>query len=171
MRLPLIVIASLVVAIRSILAAEKEAPNPTEAPKSVEAPKAAAADSAVKAGIAEAQSNFTSAFNTGDAKLLAASFTSDADWIDDQGAIMRGRAPILRALEDSIAAHKGRTMSLRLDSVRTLGPDVTVGNATSTFTAPDKTNETAAFIAVWVKQDGKWLISVLTETSEVEEEE
>ena len=84
---------------------------------------------------------------------------------------MRGRVVIQRALEDSIAAHKGRTLTLRLDSVRTLGPDVVVGNATSTFTGPDKSTETAAFIAVYVKQDGKWLISVLTETSEVEEEE
>jgi len=125
----------------------------------------------VETELTEAQSNFVAAFNKGDAKLVLAFFTPDADWIDDQGAIMRGHAAIQRALKDSISGHEGRTLTLRLDSVRTLGPDVVVGNATSTFVASDKSTETAAFIAVWVKQDGKWLISVLTETSEVEDEE
>jgi uncharacterized protein (TIGR02246 family) len=125
----------------------------------------------VETELTEVQSTFVAAYNAGDAKTLAAFFTSDADWIDDQGAIMRGRAAVQRALEDSIAAHKGRALTLRLDSVRTLGPDVVVGNATSTFAGADKSTETAAFIAIWVKQDGKWLISVLTETSEIEEDE
>ena len=150
-------------------AADGDPSKPDKPPAAAELPSREV--SASRAELSDAQNNFTSAFNKGDAKLLVTLFTSDADWIDDQGAIMRGRVVIQRALEDSIAAHKGRTLTLRLDSVRTLGPDVVVGNATSTFTGPDKSTETAAFIAVYVKQDGKWLISVLTETSEVEEEE
>lgn len=127
--------------------------------------------SPLEAEIVEAQAGFISAFNKGDVKLLAGSFTEDADWIDDQGAIMRGRAAIERALEDSIAGHKGRTLTLRLDSVRTLSAAVVVGNSTSGFAGLEKVNESAAFIAIYVKKDGKWLISVLTETSEIEEEE
>ena len=169
MRAPTILAFALCLPLRLLIAAEGDAPKPDKPPAPAES--SARDMSAPRTELNEALSNFTAAFNKGDAKMVTACFTSDADWIDDQGAIMRGRVVIQRALEDSIAAHKGRTLTLRLDSVRTLGPDVVVGNATSTFTGPDKSTETAAFIAVYVKQDGKWLISVLTETSEVEEEE
>ena len=169
MRAPAILALAFCLPLRLLVAAEGDTPKAEKPPAPSESP--ARDVSAPRAELSEALSNFTAAFNKGEAKLLLACFTSDADWIDDQGAIMRGRTAILRSLEDSIAAHKGRTLTLRLDSVRTLGPDVAVGNATSTFAGPDKSTETAAFIAVYVKQDGKWLISVLTETSEIEDEE
>jgi uncharacterized protein (TIGR02246 family) len=96
----------------------------------------------------------------------------DADWIDDQGTVIRGRAAIQRALEDLISGHKDRKLNLRLDSIRVLSPDVVVGNALSSFTGgSDKSQESAAYIAVYVKQDGKWRIALLTETTEVEDDE
>ncbi len=169
MRAPAILALAFCLPLRLLVAAEGDAPKVDKPPAASDS--LARDASGPKAELNEALANFSAAFNKVDAKSVAACFTTDADWIDDQGAIMRGRGPILRALEDSIAAHKGRTLTLRLDSVRTLGPDVAVGNATSTFAGPDKSTETAAFIAVYVKQDAKWLISVLTETSEIEEEE
>jgi len=147
-------------------AAEGDSPKAAESPASP-----ASAASPLKAEIAAVQTAYADAYNKGDAKLLASLFTADADWIDDQGTVIRGRAAIQRALQDQISGQKDRTFKLRLDSIRSLGADVVVGNALSTLSGADRSPEAAAYIAVYVKQDGKWSIALLTETNEVEDDE
>lgn len=184
MRTLAILVSALLLPASSVPAADAEPAKPTKAAetpsatapaKAADAPAAPAgsapASSIVMLEIAEVQKGYVEAFNKGDAKLVASYFTSDADWIDDQGTLIRGRAAIQRALEDVMSAHKGRPLKLRLDSVRALAPEVVVGNALSTFNGTDKSGEAAAFIAIYVKQDGKWNITLLTETSEVEDDE
>jgi uncharacterized protein (TIGR02246 family) len=169
MRLPAILLILVILSTRSVMAAEVGAAKPTKPPEeSTPAPPVA---NPLKGEIAEVQNSYIDAFNKGDAKLLATLFTADADWIDDQGTVIRGRAAIQRALEDLISGHKDRKLKLRLDSIRVLSPDVVVGNALSSFNGSDKSSESAAYIAVYVKQDGKWRIALLTETNEVEDDE
>ena len=155
----------LLIPFRSALAAETEPAKPAKPAAVVLAP------SALTLEIIDVQKGYVEAFNKGDAKAVAALFTADADWIDDRGTVIRGQAAIQRAVEDSVSEHKGKSLKLRMDSVRVLAPDVVVGNALSTFNEADKSGESSAFIAVYVKQDGKWRITLLTETSEVEEDE
>ena len=141
-------------------------PKPTKAPDATPA-----AASPLKGEIEEVQTAYADAFNKGDAKLMATLFTNDADWIDDQGTVIRGRAAIQRALQDAIGGQKDRTMKLRLDSVRPLGSDVVVGNALATVSGADRQADSGTYIAVYVKQEGKWKIALLTETNEVEDDE
>ncbi len=151
-------------------AAEGDAAKPTKPPEEA-AGAAVTAASPLKGELAEVQTAYCDAFNKGDAKTLAALFTADADWIDDQGTVIRGRAAIQRALQDAIGGQKDRSLKLRLDTVRSLGTDVVVGNALSTMSGGDRNPESAAYIAVYVKQEGKWRIALLTETNEVEDDE
>ena len=166
MRLPLACLAVLMVFTLSANAAEGDLPKPADAT----AP-APAATSAIKAEIAAAQAAYCEAYNKGDAKLLTTLFTADADWIDDQGTVIRGHAAIQRALQDAMGGQKDRELKLRLDSVRLLGKDVVVGNALATLSGGDRSPESSAYIAVYVKKDGKWLVALLTETNEVEDDE
>jgi uncharacterized protein (TIGR02246 family) len=168
MRLSTVLLALLILSLRFATAAEGETVKPA---KPAEEPSPAAAASPLKAEIAEVQTAYADAYNKGDAKLLANLFTSDADWIDDQGTVIRGHAAIERALQDAMGGQKDRTLKLRLDSIRALGSDVVVGNALSTLSGGDRGPESAAYIAVYVKQDGKWRIALLTETNEVEDDE
>ncbi len=163
------ILAALILSTQSAAAAEGEAAKPAK-PADATAPGAASASS-LKGEIAEVQTAYCDAFNKGDAKTMASLFTTDADWIDDQGTVIRGRAAIQRALQDQIGGQKDRTLKLRLDSLRPLGTDVVVGNALSTMSGGDRSPESAAYIAVYVKQDGKWSIALLTETNEVEDDE
>lgn len=149
MRILAIFASALLLSAQSGFAADADPAKPakaTETPaasgpaKAADAPAApvvpASASSTVMLEIVEAQKSYVEAFNKGDAKLVASYFTSDADWIDDQGTLIRGRAAIQRALEDVMSAHKGRPLKLRLDSVRPLASEVVVGNALSTFNGP-----------------------------------
>ncbi len=166
MRLSIAFVALSIFFTRWLPAAEGDSPKTSDSP-----PAAAAPASPFKAEITEAQAAYADAWNKGDSKQLASLFTADADWIDDQGTVIRGRAAIQRALQDMIGGQKDRTFKLRLDSIRSLGPDVVVGNALSTLSGADRSPEAAAYIAVYVKQDGKWNIALLTETNEVEDDE
>jgi uncharacterized protein (TIGR02246 family) len=169
MRLPTALLILVILSTQSAMAAEGEAAKPAKAAETTV--PATAAASPLKGEIAAAQTAYADAWNKGDAKLAAALFTADADWIDDQGTVIRGRAAIQRALQDAMGGQKDRTLKLRLDSLRALGNDVVVGNALSTLSGGDRGPESAAYIAVYVKQDGKWSIALLTETNEVEDDE
>jgi uncharacterized protein (TIGR02246 family) len=169
MRFPLFPLFVVLLSFRTAFAAEGEAAKPAK--PSEDGTPASAVASPLKSELVDVQTAYCDAFNKGDAKTLAALFTSDADWIDDQGTVIRGRAAIQRALQDEIGGQKDRSLKLRLDSVRPLGTDVVVGNALSTLSGGDRGAESAAYIAVYVKQEGKWRIALLTETNEVEDDE
>jgi uncharacterized protein (TIGR02246 family) len=169
MRLSFALLALVILSTRMAMAAEGDAPKPAK--PSEESTPAPTAASPLKSEIADVQTAYADAYNKGDAKLLAALFTSDADWIDDQGTVIRGRAAIQRALQDVMGGQKDRTLKLRLDSIRSLAAEVVVGNALSTLSGGDRGPDSAAYIAVYVKQEGKWRIALLTETNEVEDDE
>lgn len=108
---------------------------------------------------------FVTAYNSADAKAIAAHFTPDAEYIDEQGQVFTGRAAIQEAMSLCLAAHPGVEMEMNIYSIRFVTPTVAVEDGTTGITADDEDAETfyTRYTAVHVKVDGKWLTASVRE--------
>jgi uncharacterized protein (TIGR02246 family) len=107
---------------------------------------------------------FIEAYNKADLKTLASLFAEDAEWVDDGGNVIAGRAAITDHFKDVFAASKGRTLTIDVESLRPLTADVMLEKGTSTVTDPDGRNAVSSYTAAHVKKGDAWLISQFTET-------
>ncbi len=102
---------------------------------------------------------YTRAFNAGDAGAVAATFTAGAVVINEEGERTLGRAAIRDQFAGSFKDAPGSTIVLQIDSMRFLGQDTALEEGTATITpakgadAPD----ISRFIAVYVRENGRWL--------------
>jgi len=117
-----------------------------------------------KAAVLALDRAYEAAFAKGDATALAAFFAEDAEQTTETGIVLRGRAEIEKAIRDGLKANKGAKLSIALDSVRLLTPDVAVEKGTSTVTSKNGDSTTSLYSVFYVKKDGKWKISQLIET-------
>lgn len=101
---------------------------------------------------------FTRAFEAGDAKAVAATFTEDAQVSDNTGST-RGREAIEARFARYFATNPKSTIAIQLDSLRFLSPDVAseTGHAIVKSAVKGSQPETTAYTAFYVRQDGKWL--------------
>ena len=106
---------------------------------------------------------FTKAFNAGDAKAAAETYSESAIVIDEQGGRIEGRAAIADQYAGSFADNPGSTIAIEVQSLRMLGPEAAIEQGRTTIT-PAKGGgapEITRFTAVYVKLDGRWLQSVV----------
>ncbi len=103
--------------------------------------------------------SFTKAFNAGDAAAIAATFTSGALVVDEEGERTEGRAAIRDRFAASFKNSPGNTIAIEVSSLRFLGPETALEEGRATI-APAKGGgapEISGFTAVYVKEDGHWL--------------
>jgi uncharacterized protein (TIGR02246 family) len=105
---------------------------------------------------------FTTAWNNGDAKTVASFWADDGTLIDPVGTQAKGRAEIQKVIEETFPKMKSSKTELRLESVRKVTPTVVLADCTHEFTnmtMPDgKTvpSMKAHVVALAVKKGGKW---------------
>ena len=142
--------------------ARPQAPAPTARARTLPAtaPVADPARAADIKALNEGVTAFEKAFAAGDAKALAAMFTDDAQVVDDTGST-RGRANIEARFASYLAANPKTTISLKVDDLRFLTPDVAIeeGQAVVSPAAPGATAETSKYTVIHVKQNGRWFQS------------
>ena len=117
-----------------------------------------------KAAVMANDRAYEAAFAKGDVKVLLDFFADDAQYTADDGRSFTGREEIENAIRGSLAASKGAKLTIALDTVRVLTPDVVVEKGSSSVTAKGGETSGALFTAIHVKKDGKWKISELVET-------
>jgi uncharacterized protein (TIGR02246 family) len=101
---------------------------------------------------------FVKAFNAGDAKAVAATYTETAIVVDEEGARVEGRAAVRDQYAASFADNPGSKIVLQVDALRFLGPETALeeGRTTITPAAGAGAPEITRFTAVYVKQGGQW---------------
>lgn len=141
----------------SVALAAEQAPAAAPA---VEAP----ALSPEQQSIANQANVYIAAYNKGDAKALAALFAEDAEWVDDGGNVISGRAAIADHFKDVFLTSKGRTLDIDVESIRPVTADVMAEKGTATVTDANGRNAVNSYTATHVKKGDTWLISQFTET-------
>lgn len=116
-------------------------------------------DEAEKAAQAQTDS-YVAAFNKGDAEALAAMYSEDAQYSNEDGTVISGREDIARNLEDFFAENKGAELDVQIESARFLTSDVLIEKGLASVG-----DETTRYVCNYVKKDGNWLISDLSETT------
>jgi uncharacterized protein (TIGR02246 family) len=119
-----------------------------------------------RAAVRATMQSFAKAFVAKDAKGLAAHWTSQGEYQNDQGKSAHGRD----ALEKGFARFFGRTPEItaevRPDSLRFLSKDAAIEEGTVTIrrgAAEPSTN--ARYSAFFVREQGRWFIARLSESA------
>ncbi|MCE9555763.1 MAG: SgcJ/EcaC family oxidoreductase [Planctomycetes bacterium] len=104
---------------------------------------------------------FVKAFNAGDAKGIGALWATDAEYTDESGKSLHGRADIEKEYAELFKAQRGLTMTVAVDSIRFLGPDIAIEKGIAKVkSAAEKTDSAARYTVVHAKRDGKWVMVV-----------
>lgn len=109
---------------------------------------------------------FAKAFNSGDAKAVAALWTADGSLIDEEGAVFKGR----KAIEDVYAVffkeYPGARIEILVGPVEFPTPTTAVEDGVSQVALKDASSGGASrYTAVHVLEDSKWLMASVRESS------
>ena len=109
---------------------------------------------------------FVETFHKGDAKAIAAFWTPDGDFVDENSRVFKGRQAIEDSFAELFAANKGLKVRIDVASIKFPAPDLAIEDGTSTAVAPDgSTPNRARYTNVLIKKDGRWLLSSVREAA------
>lgn len=110
-----------------------------------------------EAAIREAAATFEKAFDSGDAKAVAAHFTQDGEYVADDGQRLQGRAAIEEAYAKLFADNPGVKMNIQIDAIRLINANTAMEDGRASLTpAPKGATAVTRYSAVHVKEDGQW---------------
>jgi uncharacterized protein (TIGR02246 family) len=113
--------------------------------------------------IGKVSAAFARAFEKGDAKAVGAYFTDEAEYVDDEGVTVHGRAALEKAYADFFAKRAELTVETKTDKIRFLSKDTAVEEGTFTVRAKDRPPNASRFSTLYVREDGRWRMAMLKE--------
>ena len=114
----------------------------------------------------QASAAYVTALNSGNFKAAAAFWSADGQFIDALGNAVSGRKLVGEVLPKRFTDGRPPKMTLTINSTRLITPDTASEDGTVEVAAgKDEPASRGLYNAVWVRQQGKWLIHSLRETS------
>lgn len=111
--------------------------------------------------IRAAAQRYVQAVQSGDTATVAKMWTTDGDYVDTSGQRLRVRQ-LLEALgQTESEPAQSQPVELSESDIRFLGDDVAIEDGAFTSEA----GSGGSFTAVWVRQQGRWLLDALRETA------
>jgi uncharacterized protein (TIGR02246 family) len=115
--------------------------------------------------IRKSADEFVQAFEKGDAKTLAAMWTEQGEYHDDNGVSLRGRPAIEKAYAEMFKAKPKGKIEVDIRSIRFLGKDAAVEDGVlRTKPAGAELPSATFYSALHVREDGKWKIASVQES-------
>ena len=136
-------------------ASAADAPAATAAPAAKGTPDHAADEKAIRATAEE----FTKAFNAANVKAVGALWATDAEYTDESGQSFQGRTAIEKEYADCFKEHPGAAMTVTIESIRFLGPDIAIEKGIAQVKAGNESLG-ARYTVVHARRDGKWIMVV-----------
>jgi uncharacterized protein (TIGR02246 family) len=113
--------------------------------------------------ILQLDEEFVRQYDKGDSKALAAMFADDAEVVDENGERYQGRDQVEQAFADAFAESPGSKLKIEVESIRFLGADVAKEEGRSIVTPTKGAPISRTYLVLYVKHDGRWLISSVRE--------
>ncbi len=136
------------------------AAEPLKEPAPVKETAAAKSQSPVERAVRKAAADFDQAFNSGNADKIASLWTSDAEYIDEDGERYVGRNLIKKEYAEFFAANSQSKITSVTDSVRVLNDTTAVEDGRTMIQPPPAgAPGTSRYTAIYVLQEGKWMLS------------
>jgi uncharacterized protein (TIGR02246 family) len=112
-------------------------------------------------GLRQAIAAYARAVAEGDAAAIAKFWTADGDYAGPSGRVVNAR----KALESSSIDASGPHLTLKTETLRMITPDVAQEDGVSELKSEDDALlYRGHFAAIWVRQQGAWLLASLRET-------
>lgn len=121
-----------------------------------------------EAAIRAASQVIAEAFQKGDAKAFAASFTDEGEFVGDDDQVIKGREEIEKAYAKFFTSRKELQAASQTNSIRFLGNDTAIEEGTFSVEAKGSPASSSRFSSVFVRQSGKWLVAHLKEWQSAE---
>jgi uncharacterized protein (TIGR02246 family) len=106
---------------------------------------------------------FVRDYNKGDSKALAAYFTEDAEVFEADGERFQGRNLIEQRFVETFETSLGVKLSLEIEGIRFLNPDTAKEEGRTLITPAKGAPVSRLYTVLFVKRDGRWLISSVRE--------
>jgi uncharacterized protein (TIGR02246 family) len=106
---------------------------------------------------------YEEAYNKGDVKTLAGFYSDDVDYIDQDGAEVKGRDAMQELLADNFQQNPGVKLAITTEEVKQLTPDVKVSRGFATVTPAKGAATTTRYTLLKVKKGDHWEISQMNE--------
>ncbi|HEX4606802.1 MAG TPA: DUF4440 domain-containing protein [Urbifossiella sp.] len=114
------------------------------------------------AGVRKNAAEYTKAFNAGDAKGAALSWSLHGEYTDPDGETFRGRAAVEAELAAVLKANPKAAVEITIDSVRRIGRQAAYATGSArTRTPADPEPAVTRFGGLFVEEDGGWKIASL----------
>jgi uncharacterized protein (TIGR02246 family) len=128
-------------------------------------PAAANARSEDRAAIRTALDSFVKAFESRDAKALAAHWTAEGDYDNEVGVSIQGRAEIEKAFTAFFAKTPEVTAEIHPQSLRFLSRDTAIGEGSvAVRRGPAEPSKSARYSTILVREEGRWRLAQLSES-------
>ena len=142
----------------ALQAGETSEPQAQAGKDQASAPAAPASQSADEKAIRQLVADYVKAFRKGDADAVVAFWDADAEFIDEDGKITKGREAVGALLRKNRSALQASKLEIHLTSIRFVKPDVAMVDANTVFRNADGTTDKGPLTAVLIKKDGRWLL-------------
>lgn len=115
-----------------------------------------------EAEIRQTADAFAKAYNAADAKAIAAEFLPDGEYVDEFKNIFKGRDAIEKEFAAFFEASPGNRVDITVEGVRFVGSSMAIEEGYTSLTpADDSPAVDSRYVAVHLKQDGKWQVAVV----------
>jgi uncharacterized protein (TIGR02246 family) len=122
------------------------------------------AEDASRDAIMKSARSFADSFNKGDAKAIAAMWTQNGESRDAHGRTLVGRAEIEKAYAELFKGNSGSKIEVMVKSVRFPAKDLAVEEGLMREARyPKDLPTTTAYVAIHVREGGKWRIALASE--------
>jgi uncharacterized protein (TIGR02246 family) len=132
-----------------------------ESPEPATSPSASAPEDGLRATLTE----YVAAYNRHDAAALAATWTEEGVYEDGQsGERLAGQDTIRHDFAALFSQRDDLSLTAQIDRIRLIRPDVAHVTGQAVTAAPDQSPRASRFVAVLVRERGRWLLDSVTET-------
>src|SRR5262249_21086436 len=110
---------------------------------------------------------YVESYNRRDSRTMASMWSPDAVYIDDEtGEKAVGHDASAKKLDHEFAGDEAAKLTIHIDSIDFLWPNVAVEKGTSETAYGKRPTEKSTYTAVHMKRDGKWLLDRVSEVDE-----
>lgn len=119
--------------------------------------------SADRAAIRQMMKQFVEAFEKGDAATASKFLTEEAEVVPDEGGIVKGRDTIRKTYAEFFAKNPKRKVKLEPEKLHFTSRDAAIEEGHMKVVPEKGESETHRYHVLYVREDGKWLLSVIKE--------
>jgi uncharacterized protein (TIGR02246 family) len=108
--------------------------------------------------------SYVAAYNRGDAKAVAAFWSDSGEWISPSGQRFQGKQAIEKEMQSLFNENKGVRIEVINLSIRMVSPQVAIEEGTVRVIRPSEPPSDSTYLAVDVKEGGRWKLNTVRET-------